>query len=922
MKNILLIFLLLVTASELMMANNIGEGLYNRLASQIEKNNKLDKEDRVYTMHVNSFGEDVSDMGLEWLEENHDGLIPFKDKYIEALVHYNDKPSGRIGGSKPQHYIMVIELNLVRLAQEDLVTANERMVSDHFVPNHPSSGVVITYEEEIALKLNNEIKEFLRVLDKDKMNVFDGNQELLVSILAVQRDISDAKHSSLQFQYFSNYLTAGSDFKSIIDNEYKPSVNEVVINDFSFINTIIDQFVLIFHDITPEIVTCTDIYSLGLVSDVSTQFYEFFCSSPDYDLDNSNFNDAVYNAARFLDYIHVSYTNHFDDNAISYFGANFISDWDSDLRIVMEHYYQSGMDLTFNFWLYDNFRNEFGDELSTYQAEFISLFFDPFTAVSGQDFVRILEDDFARYNSEGIFLIPLFPVPGVQEYAIIEYLKSKERLFIYLVRAVEYAYASTSLFTDEDRTALYNLIKNNTKALWDFYLNPAAPGVPIFQGIKVTQAAEKIGLFISQYEAYTQTIHEVEDIPDDLKIIVTGFKSSYVTSTMVETKEEVLELLQDISVKKTNDNASHIDFEIIVADNYVRKFNHNCKDCFYPTYTWQPVISDESKYKYNHVGESGAPEFFEIIGNLNIESPSYYDNCGDNCKSKLNFEYAFVTATRVRDEQLDEKIDWTLFTLEVVATAITFGEYAAASGFLRLLHGLILSADLSVVVISTFGIESNGSPNFEQGCENIFGTRGTEIAETVNLVMGIIAVGQILQGTLFKRAFSADELAATAAHSDYMKRVDDLFGEAGNNIDDLAYNDLKSIPGQIDNTFGVNAVPGGSQILRDAQHHLYGLNSISELSDELKNSEKLKDLLVAYQYSKKNMSLTDQISDGVLQTEDFLSGLSATEQGRLLNVLNGANGDELIAIFKNADAVRNSENLAEFKRLCKTSICN
>ena len=281
----------------------------------------------------------------------------------------------------------------------------------------------------------------------------------------------------------------------------------------------------------------------------------------------------------------------------------------------------------------------------------------------------------------------------------------------------------------------------------------------------------------------------------------------------------------------------------------------------------------------------------------------------------ITFEYAFVTATRIRDNALDDQINNAILTIEIISLPFAFVEFAAAKGLVRLYRGFILAIDIEAITI-TFA----GEGDFEAGCSKIFGpTLGPKIFPWLNTMNAVIGITQLVEivgpsGMRLLETFDQEQLIETAATAEYLAKTEKYVG----NIMELEeYNELITIRSQIEINLGINDVADAPDLVDDVSDVFIGFAENGVGNSILRSNEKYEELMIKYQYWKK----TEANQGDLMHADEFLQGLSLEDREVLDLMLSDELADAIIGTFKSDEVIKNSHKMKALKKLAKNNVC-
>ncbi|MFT6337706.1 MAG: hypothetical protein ACJATI_004471 [Halioglobus sp.] len=920
-------------------AENNPSNLFDALKKQIENNNEENQEEKDYLMFLDAEGNNIESSlmadGTEWLEENIEDLVPFRDELRSLLGEYNVKPCVNFNNEIVQHYVMVVDVAPALFTRVTGGNFENPQYLGMSPVNYFSMSVTeddVTYNSILRDAKLEAISNFKSTFDKEKLTIVDQNANLYVSIFIVDRKIELNRIKELVFTYDDVFKEFSSgNFVEILNNDLKPEVDGLPKSGFSFLNQCVKKFIKVFHGATPNISTnCYDVESMGFESNLGEDFYSYYCDggeNEEFDIEQTFFKEIVYRCAKYLDFLHVYHSIATEENQamIDHLGVNFLSEWDGMLREFVETYYASGMNQKFAIYFKNNYRALFNTyknnpdyQLLGFDLKFIDIFFEVDDLRGVEHFSIILSDFLAMNSGEPTSYVNHHG--ELRPYYEWNHPGPAEKITNDLYEAVTQAYntVASQLYTDEDRESIYYLILDNRELLWDFYLNPTASGFPGI-GKKVTELAEAVGKFLQNYENYTVVVDSDDwkkSVPEDMPIVLTGLTRHFTSTTNGPKSNDDFDLVNTLTAELTT--GKKLDFTIKVADKYV--YEETCLAynsdpiCIKEGYAWKPVYS-ATQYDFS-LKDNKSVDFFTPIANLKILAPSYYKNCM-NCKQKITYEYAFVTASRIRDKAVDDVINNSMLAIEVVTLPFAFLEVVAAKGAWLVFRGLVLSVNLEAVALSVVG-----GGDFAAGCNKVFGPSLGPIVkpylESLNNVVALVELSELVgQGGLaLVKSFERDKLEHAAAAAMYSSKSKIYLGADINNFSQSQLDEVKTLRSQIETNLGVNEEIGMSKLIDDLEDEFIGF-AAGGGSSPLRSNEKFEELMIKYQYWKKGFD--DQT--GLMQSTDFLSDLSPAEKNILDAMLSDELGDLIIDSFESFDVVKNSHKMKALKKLAKNNVC-
>lgn len=873
--------------------NREGKSLIiEKLKNQIDKNkslnaegNRIDQEFMIYlnpeVPEANSALEAFTMTGGDYLKEKPQGIFPELESYGELLTKYNNMTSS-LTDSKVQHYVCVVDI-------APSIYGEYQNYLGH------SNSTAMAYLKEYDY-YDYSYNSFFEGALEDKFNTTDYNDffsvelsnDYYISIFVVNRKVKKG-YISTSVNAKHAYDLTNVDFKDKITNDLYPKLEFVKNNNgFNYIKEYIKKFINVFHGDLPDDLTCsTAIDHLNLNSGIAADFVNEMCTLfPDFN-DNSAKSYAIYRSAQVIDYISVFHTT---------IGA---SSGDPSDPVPIKNYavgklsaYINSFDgTTYPIWLDNDTPTVMGRMKEVYHSVFYDL-----EATNGDEMLSKIQEDFdfffsfaAEFKLWADLLVGGFCVDCPRT--------GPEKMNSDFKDACDQAFES-GLYTEANRIQLNGLITSNPDILYNFYLDPAAPGVP-FYGYTATEVAESTSLFLQKFDGSyssfawneTQIIEGVDtdnlvDIPT--KKVFIGSANNFNNASGCGGK-----ILIRAKTPQYNSSNSEITFGL-----------QRCKK-----YEWQYTSGG-----YSTVGTSSCqctsmidalPDvtagFYEIVYTVSIKNVTYFINCA-NCDNTLVREHAFVPLTRMREDNVNHNIGLAMLALEIATIPFSGAALLTARGAYLVFRGIVFAIEVEAVII---GIAGGG--DFTQGCKNVFGDeRGAAIAPYLNILNLVTAgadIGQSIGAAALNR-WELNQLKKASAAAGYMADVNRFGGD----ID--AAEQLSSLRKQL----------GLGQDIDDLQDYLkfYGLESLPELQE----SAQYKRLIAAYRYQH---GITNNASDTYQAIDQLLiDGLPAQAKTRLIDNMNGPNASELVDELTDvADMTKTERKVRAYRRLIEvTDVCN
>ncbi|MEZ4906502.1 MAG: hypothetical protein R2771_02400 [Saprospiraceae bacterium] len=255
------------------------------------------------------------------------------------------------------------------------------------------------------------------------------------------------------------------------------------------------------------------------------------------------------------------------------------------------------------------------------------------------------------------------------------------------------------------------MLKQHPQKLYDFYFNPAAPGIPGV-GFSATELAEKVSLFMREYEGNLSNSFDSELFENgssgntynpEIKRVFSGSSGNFNNSVSC----------QNAKMLEAEFSYNSSDYRITFSLNRCPKLGVEVS-LLEPTYQ----IGCNCANNYVAVSElESTLGFYDLVYNIILDNVTLLDlNCSppEKCKNKLLTEYAFVTMTRMREMIFNVVLNNTILTTEIISLPFSIMELSGAQGVKLLFRGTILATEVESVAIAIVG-----DGDFNKGCKMI-----------------------------------------------------------------------------------------------------------------------------------------------------------------------------------------------------------
>jgi hypothetical protein len=960
MKKLFLSIILLTFGVNFILAFSLEENSENdqmisqfeRLVAFNEENTKNGNEDLNNYVFIYTPGQEYNPAlppDYEFLFEYPGGTTPDAELINQTLLQYNNNlEDGEfntegvlIKDYNYQHYVIVI--NLTYAVQSKLKNNNSSEIQHPSWYKSFSEDETVRDLEHYKDKKDNLVDHFKT---KFSFDVFAPDHEYLISFFTVSHD-----HSLKSFgtnttgsQFLTNKKTEltifggsnnSTDFRNkwiefSVSNENWIKRVDPTGGSLSIIKATVSNYIKEFYYENGIDGQPCDILRDQILYSVPRTFFENRCT-PEIK-NNPNKINALFTASLYLEYLYYQYDVHFNenDNELDYLAI------ESFVGVVLSGYFDSGSTDDFALYIRFNFStilpeyNEFVDKSYGLKFSFLNMYYNPDQPTVAELKRQIhasqltIEHYHSKLNALGGVIPPVELLNGVLDYM---YGISDLEFPSFIIEAQwenlskYFEYAASGAYTDTELVELLNSVKSTahieerllTKWLlgdgggnfWDFTdQDTGALNLSNFI-VRANIANSAVGAYKSWAIPYNYDDNYA--IGPSNKVLISNYTP--VSSNSSSFFNYNINICEKFGFKdqlvQINPSSEFSDWKTVEIDN----------------------CSSYHSTEYNNVNFFDKVDLVTLRNHLCYEDYCYDGSYSENYHTSKPVAGFFLDYTGNR-EKLEELYDDLIVGAQIVGTLFTFGEFAAASGVMKIAWGLF-----SLSNVSQF-YTINNYQQFEDDLKVWFADEADAvywagIIQNINVGLlaaeGVVGVGQMagLTGTLnpdhyktaaafAKAADDASEVVDAAILQKYaiLKKhghsITGIYAARNNgNIDDIIQIYNQKIIG-INNTNVLNTAIAGERIRRVVLNARLGGANYQEIHVALNAFDNTPGKLAAFGNALKNDgSLVYFFSTGSKsQINLYLNGWSELfDAGRL----NAANSKICIQNYSSLNSIARSK---------------